>query len=162
MDAITIISAIVLSAGLIVWLVPRLGVALKIPLFVRWEKYMEEKERIRKVRCSIRFDADGIKVVVFRDPKSSPLEIGWNAIDRLTMFKRDCFAIDLICLCLEFSSDCAIELDEHMDGWQAFVEALPHYVPGCQASEEWFCTVAFPAFATNPTEIYRRDAAQKT
>lgn len=160
MDAITIIAALVLSAALIGWLVLRLGVALRIPLFVRWEKRLEEKERIEKQRCSISFDADAITVVDLRDPNSNPLNLGWKAIDRLTMFKRDCFSFDLICLFLEFSGDCAIEFDDDMEGWKAFIDALPHHLPGCKALEEWFSDVAFPAFAANPTEIYRRDAQQ--
>lgn len=158
MDAITIIAALVFSAALIIQFVPRLGAALKIPLFVRWEKHLEEKERIKKQRCSIRFDADAITVVDLRDPNCNPLNIGWKAIDRLTMFKRDIFSVDLLCLFIEFSGDCAIEFDEDMEGWKALIDALPHRLPGCKALEEWFSDVVFPAFAANPTEIYRREA----
>jgi hypothetical protein len=159
-DAITIISAIMLAGVLIVWLGTRLGTALRIPLFVRWSNCRAERERIRKQRLSIRFNADAITVVDLRDTNSNPLNIGWKAIDRLTMFKRDIFSVDLICLFIEFSGDCAIEFDEDMEGWKTFINALPHHLPGCKALEEWFCTVAFPAFATNPTAIYRRDAQQ--
>ncbi|MCE9609266.1 MAG: hypothetical protein K8R23_03465 [Chthoniobacter sp.] len=156
MDAITIISGIMLAGALIVLYGPRLGAALKIPLFVRWSNRQAERERIKKQRYSIRFDADAITVVDLRDTNSNPLNIGWKAIDRLTMFKRDIFSVDLICLFIEFSGDCVIEFDEDMEGWKAFIDALPHHLSGCKPSEEWFFDVAFPAFAANPNEIYRR------
>ncbi len=149
-----------LAGALIVLYGPRLGTALKIPLFVRWSNRQAERERIKKQRYSIRFDADAITVFDLRDPNSNPLNIEWKAIDRLTMFKRDCFGFDLICLFVEFSGDCAVEFDEDMEGWKAFIGALPHHLPGCKALEEWFSEVAFPAFAPNPNEIYRREATR--
>ncbi len=45
------------------------------------------------------------------------------------------------------------------------MKKLPEYLPGCQPFEAWFQTVAFPAFAMNPTDIYRREeepAPEKT
>ncbi len=55
------------------------------------------------------------------------------------VFKRDIFALDMICLVAELPGPQAVELNEHMEGWQAFVEA-------------------FPAFETNFTLIFSRQA----
>ena len=138
----------------------RLGTALKIPLFVKWRNHLAEKQRIQKQRCSISFDADTIALVDLREPKRNPLKLKWSEIDRLTVFKRDLFTVDLICLFLELSDDRAVELDEDMEGWKPFIDAVPSHLPGCKA--DWFSAVAFPAFAANPTEIYRRQTLPTT
>ena len=141
------------------WYLARLGAALKIPLFVKWRNHLVEKERIQKQRCSISFDADTIALVDLREPKRNPLELKWSEIDRLTVFKRDLFTVDLICLCADFAGDKEIELDEDMPGWNALIDVLPTHLLGCKQREDWFATVAYPPFAPNPTEIYRRQTS---
>ena len=82
--------------------------------------------------------------------------IAWRDTIRTEVFKRDLFAVDLICLTIVLRDDTALEVNEEMDGWKSLVENLPEYLPGCQTMEEWFPAVAFPAFKTNRTVIYSR------
>jgi hypothetical protein len=76
----------------------------------------------------------------------------WAEVHRATAFKRDLFTVDCICLLFARLDDTGLELGEEMAGWRSFVAALPLHLPGCH--DDWFSTVAFPAFAPNPTEIY--------
>ena len=109
-------------------------------------------------RHSIHFNEERISVLDLRTANAEPVHIGWAAIERLTVFKRDLFAVDLICLQVELSEGNGIELDEDMDGWNLFIDALPAHLIGCKKLSEWFSEVAFPAFAANPREIFLRGA----
>jgi hypothetical protein len=82
--------------------------------------------------------------------------IAWRDTIRVEVFKQDWFTVDLICLTIVLRDDRTMELNEEMDGWKSLVEKLPEYLPGCQTLEEWFPTVAFPAFKTNRNVIYSR------
>jgi hypothetical protein len=83
--------------------------------------------------------------------------LNWSDVTRVTAFKRDWGTVDCICLAIGAKDQPALEVDEEMEGWEAFVNALPKHLPGCKPYDEWFTRVAFPAFATNPTVIYVRD-----
>jgi hypothetical protein len=80
----------------------------------------------------------------------------WPDVQKVGVFKRDLYAVDMICLAVEVAGPAAIELNEEMEGWQPFVEALPEFLPGIKPWHEWFLEVAFPAFEVNPTLIYSR------
>lgn len=83
--------------------------------------------------------------------------IGWQDAVRIEAFKRDLYAVDLICLSVLLRDNKAVEINEEMEGWESLVNKLPEYLPGCQKFEEWFQVVAFPAFKPNNTTIYRCD-----
>lgn len=82
--------------------------------------------------------------------------IVWRDTISIHAYKRDVFAVDLICLCIVSSGEDAVEIDEEMQGWDELIKKLPDYLTGCKKFEEWFETVAFPAFELNLTEIYKR------
>lgn len=82
--------------------------------------------------------------------------IAWRDTVRIEAFKRDLYAVDLICLNIVLTQGAPVEINEEMDGWESLVEKLPEYLPGCQTVEQWFQPVAFPAFKPNFTVIYRR------
>ena len=160
MDLFTKISVITLLSGFLAWFISRLGVALEIPFFIKVSERIAEKRRIREQRCSISFDASSIAVVDLSKPEGNVFSLRWTDIERITVFKRDIFTVDLICLCADFAGDKGLELDEDMPGWNALIDVLPKQLPGCKRREDWFSTVAYPPFAPNPTEIYRRESAQ--
>lgn len=139
----------------------RLGIWAGIPFFKRLSDRMETRKRNDEKRYPIRFDAERISIVNHRISPPRPINIKWSEIDRLIVFKRDLFAVDLICLSIEFQDGRCLELDEAMDGWEPFIAAMPAYLIGCKKLDEWFSAVASPAFATNPTEIFRREAAME-
>ena len=83
--------------------------------------------------------------------------IAWKETVRVEAFKRDLYAVDLICLSVLLKDNKAIEINEEMEGFESLAGKLPEYLPGCQEFEEWFQVVAFPAFKENNTVIYQRE-----
>jgi hypothetical protein len=107
-----------------------------------------------KSKYFIAFDSEGFAVKK-KDSTDKPLvDVHWSAIERVTAFKRDFLTVDCICLAFECTDERTTEINEEIDGWQEFQTALPTHLPGFK--ENWFSEVAFPAFATNLTELYRR------
>jgi len=95
--------------------------------------------------------------VVRSDKRSAnTLQMAWNDIARVTAFKRDLMTVDCVCMLLADADGHILEVDEEMAGWQELCEALPQRLPGAKPFHEWFMQVAFPAFATNGTDIFRR------
>lgn len=95
--------------------------------------------------------------------RSSANEIGeivvpWQDIIQIQAFKRDLYAVDLICLANQLIGNKTVEINEEMDGWESLVNELPEYLSGCKEFEGWFLDVAFPAFKPNVTSIYERAA----
>ena len=84
--------------------------------------------------------------------------VAWQDTARVKAFKRDLYAVDLICLAILLKDNKAVEINEEMGGWESLIEKLPEYLPGCQKFEEWFTAVAYPAFKPNITVIYQRNA----
>jgi hypothetical protein len=81
----------------------------------------------------------------------------WSAIDRAEAFKRDLFAVDLICL--ELRTDGGwFEVNEDMAGWDALLSELPERLPGALAREELYAAVMKPAFAECRTLVFERSA----
>lgn len=109
---------------------------------------------------AISFDAEGVTVANLRSRTDKPSLIRWPDISRATVFKRDHWSTDCICLFLARDDGLGVELNEEMAKWRTFVGALPNYLQGCLPPDEWFATVALPAFEPNPTEIYLRGVCQ--
>jgi hypothetical protein len=86
------------------------------------------------------------------------LVLRWKDIVKLEAFKRDCFAVDLICLAMCLNDNTEVEINEEMNGWQPLMRKLPEYLSGCEKFDEWFDVVAQPPFKENLTIIYRRAA----
>ena len=86
----------------------------------------------------------------------------WSEITRVTAFKRDRLVVDCLCMLIADAQGQVLEVDEEMAGWQELCEALPTRLPGAMPFHAWFMQVAFPAFATNVVEIYRRDVPRPT
>ncbi len=94
--------------------------------------------------------------VYFSDGTMLTVKTRWTEVLKVTAFKRDLFAYDLLCIVFE-SVGMQLEVDEQMEGWEAMIAALPIYLPGIRASEQWWDEVAHPGFATNVTQLFLRD-----
>lgn len=90
----------------------------------------------------------------FTDGSELVSEVEWGKVSRVVAYKRDALTHDVIALGFLGTG---IDVNEDMEGWEELLKKLPEYLPGCQAFEQWFQAVAFPAFAMNPTDIYRRE-----
>lgn len=114
--------------------------------------------RFREAKTSrVEFDSLGFRRIagrgIFRDPLVE--QRFWAEIEGVTVFKVDAYTTDCICLLFEGSAP-MLGIEETMDGYREFIDYLPQALPGIQPFEEWFMTVAFPAFDPNPTVIYHR------
>lgn len=104
-------------------------------------------------------DADHLKVSWLTGKnESGNKSFKWDDAISLTAFKRDLYAVDRICMGIEFKDGEVIEVDEDLKGWDSLVQKLPEYLPGCKSFDEWFEVVAFPAFKLNATRIFERVA----
>jgi hypothetical protein len=115
----------------------------------------QEPATPRKPYGVIEHDAAKIRLTKnFSDGSEHVLEVGWGAVSRVVAYKRDAMTHDVIALGFLGTG---IDVNEDMEGWDELLKKLPEYLPGCQPFEQWFQAVAFPAFAMNPTDIYRRE-----
>lgn len=110
----------------------------------------------RPLPC-VEFDSSGIRVALDpADPSKVTPTLMWSDVTRARAFKRDLFAVDLVCLGLEVGEELALEVNEEMAGWPELLEALPKLLPGCMNQGQILDAVLKPAFATNETEVFRR------
>ena len=109
-------------------------------------------ETRREIVCG----PDGVKVHgAILESGAGSATFSWDLVLRVQTFKRDLFAVDLICLAIEMPEGC-VEIDEEMQGWDELLKELEQRLPGFPRWEEWWSTVAFPPFATNQAELWVR------
>ena len=112
----------------------------------------------RGIARSVSFDDEGINQTDSDGCEQIINHIAWAEVAKVLAYKRDCYAYDLICIAIADVDDVIrIELDEHSDGYQPLMDALPNNLPGCLAPKEWWDRVAQPPFETNWTELYHRE-----
>lgn len=116
------------------------------------------RERAAKKWKRITFDSNSFNVTF----RAEIVSTQWCEIDSATAFKRDELIVDCICLVFARQDGTFVEVDEEMEGWSEFTDALPTHLPECMPWEVWFFKVVSPAFAANPTRIFCREAAIKT
>jgi hypothetical protein len=107
-------------------------------------------------RPVIQFDESGLTLTArHADGSETKTELRWSEVNGVVAYKRDCFALDLICMGFT-TGDGAVELNEGMDGWEALIDAVPSLLPGSTSKQEWWGKVAQPPFAPNPTVSFSR------
>ena len=80
----------------------------------------------------------------------------WLEVTRVAVFKRDQFTVDCICMIFELNNKESVEVNENMEGWGTLVKAVPVYLSGALAEEQWWNKVVSPAFELCFTQIYSR------
>ena len=122
------------------------------------EKQKSYRQGRRRTVYKIFHNANAMKVSWLGvENDRGEIVIAWKETVRVEAFKRDLYAVDLICLLVLLKDNKAIEINEEMEGFESLAGKLPEYLPGCQEFEEWFQVVAFPAFKENNTVIYQRE-----
>lgn len=118
--------------------------------------------------CSIHTFPDCVDIIVpgksrlFRkDLPDTNTSFNWKDVTEIVAFKRDCWIVDLICFVIEINKTETLELNENMIGWKSLTDAIPHYLAGALAEDEWYTKVAVPAFKPCQTQIYSRPAEPK-
>jgi len=133
-------------------------------VFKKWLWKTEQPDEVKPFapHLVLSFDDQGLRYVNQHKPKDAPITLCWKDVQRVVVFKRDHFTVDCICICFELPEGRCCEFNEEMTGYKELIEKLPEYLPGCRHPENWFSEVAFPAFATNVTEIYQRNEVPET
>lgn len=107
-------------------------------------------------RPFIQFDKTAMTVTAcHNDGSVSKTELRWSEVNGVVAYKRDCFAMDLVCMGFT-TSDGAIEVNEQMEGWENLIDAVPSLLPGTTSTEEWWEKVTQPPFAPNPTILFSK------
>jgi hypothetical protein len=79
----------------------------------------------------------------------------WESVSAVDTFKLDLWSFD--CICLSFKTpDGWIEVNEHMKGWDDFLDVAESSLPGFPPHEKWWKKVAFPPFETNQSTLWTR------
>ena len=100
---------------------------------------------------TIQLDSEG---VTLRQGASVTAWIRWADIRAVRSFKVDCFAWDLICVAAESRAEGGgFLVDEEHPQFDELVGAFEARLAGFDG--EWFQKVAFPAFETCETVLYR-------
>lgn len=130
-----------------------------IPWLEKIRVRIQQGRLARARQISFNFNSDGVTYNswINGEPENEQL-IPWTKIEKIAAFKRDCYAVDLICIALE-TANCVYEINEQMVSWSAFIEEIASYLPGCLRAEEWYEAVMLPAFKTNWTVLYSREVA---
>jgi hypothetical protein len=109
--------------------------------------------RLGKQTASVRVESDTFSVEGIKPPRKP---IALHDIQEVIFFKRDEWTMDLICCDVVVRTENGIEtwfLHEDLPGWDDFIHLL-ECLPGFD--HEWFRKVAWPAFAPNPTSVFKR------
>jgi hypothetical protein len=94
--------------------------------------------------------------VITSDRTQTNASLEWGEVDAVLAYKRDLYALDLICLGF-VTSNGTIEVNEEMEGWSLLVEQLPSLLPGIPPLMGWWERVAKPPFAPSVTTLYKRE-----
>ena len=110
-------------------------------------KVLKEKEQ--EPPPSLEVEQDGFSYIR-RDGKTT---VHWSDVKEVFAFKRDLFAVDLICIGFRVSDDGEYwEIDEEMCGYKSIVAAMEKVFAGLDP--DWWEKVAFPPFETNLVTLW--------
>lgn len=77
----------------------------------------------------------------------------WSDVKEVFAFKRDLFAVDLLCIGFRISDDGSYyEINEEMNGYKEVMATMEKAFP--RLTPDWWSKIAFPAFATNLTTLW--------
>jgi hypothetical protein len=112
--------------------------------------------RASRGRMSVSLQETGFQLHPIDQQDRPPTCFKWREITTVLAYKRDCFAVDLICLAIA-DAVTFLEINEEDAGWDAFIRALENNLPGSVPVDTWWPAVAKPPFETSQTTIYRKD-----
>ena len=118
----------------------------------RWTRWrMNRRTQDHALRCTS-------AALIIDGPSGRVETVPWDRVENVTAFKRDCYVVDSIRILFATSDGRFYEIAEHDEGWDELVAQLPSRLDGCLPFESWYFEVAFPAFETNWTPLYARQA----
>lgn len=79
--------------------------------------------------------------------------IGWLDINKLTVYKMDLMAIDLVCLEVEVKIGKTYIIHEELEGWTEVITEMNRIL---NLDSDWLTNVTLPPFQRNDTIIYQK------
>jgi hypothetical protein len=114
--------------------------------------------RQEPAKFSVRCDEIGLTQVVQQGESAQTHHLVWEQVANVFAYKRDCFAVDQICIVIGTATPTEwIEVREDDEGYQYLIEQMPIRIVGCPTPNEWWERVVLPPFATQWTQIYPRE-----
>jgi hypothetical protein len=101
----------------------------------------------------LRLSEDGF-VATKRDEEDEAAK--WSEIERISTYKVDCFAYDMIWLVFERQGLGVVGIPEDAEGFDNLISGVNESIPGI--NPEWYPDVMHPAFATNFAILYQKKA----
>ena len=86
--------------------------------------------------------------------RTGKISFEFSNVRSVICYKRDLFAVDLICTDFVLKEGNPVLLHEEMNGWEELMKSLTTRLPGSMPFEQWWSKVAFPAFEVKLLEIY--------
>ena len=123
----------------------------------------EIRARLQNIRqeptkFSVHCDETGLTQSMHLGKSTQTRRLDWDGVTRVFAYKRDCFAVDQICIVIGTAEDCDwIEVREDDEGYESLINQMPIRMTGCPSPHEWWERVALPPFATQWTQIYARE-----
>jgi hypothetical protein len=110
------------------------------------KKRLARQELRRVVKC----DAEGFEVF---EAERSQARVRWSDVVEVFAYKMDLLMYDEICIGFRVAADGTHWwVSEEFSGYRELIEELKQRFPGIR--EDWFSTVAFPAFVPNRTTLW--------
>lgn len=114
--------------------------------------------RQEPAKFSVHCDETGLTQIMHSGKSNQTCRLDWDFVTRVFAYKRDCFAVDQICIVIGTADDYDwIEIRENDEGYESLINQLPIRMAGCPAPHEWWDRVALPLFAAQWTQVYARE-----
>lgn len=135
----------------------------------KWDKYIANVKSGKLPEISlekpengvIEIDDNGFSISIPQKKGITKKIISWNHIKEIRAYKRDLFAVDLICLGFHLSDNGNLyEVHEEMLGYKILVKEIESRFE--VNPDDWWIKVAFPAFKTNATIIWQKENRKPT
>ena len=107
------------------------------------------RQRQKTKESSLRVTNEGFYI----ESEISNAYIGWLDITKLTVYKMDLIAIDLVCLEVEAKLSKTYIIHEEMEGWTEVITEMNRIL---NLDSNWLANVTLPPFQRNETIIYQK------
>jgi hypothetical protein len=107
------------------------------------------RRQAMRAEPSLTVDATGFSI----QDGATTHRLDWSEVRRIWTCKADLFIVDSIGLRFELTDGTTTMVAEAIDG---FRELFPVLEQRFGISADWWCDVAFPAFATNEKDLWAR------
>lgn len=115
------------------------------------EENRKEFEKIYNDNGIFTYNENGFVIKIDNTEKN----VKWNEIKTLIAYKKDLFAVDIICLDIIFENEAFLKINEETKGWFKFLE---HSKEKLEITDKtWEINIAVPPFEPNTTIIFDKE-----